>query len=622
MNASLKDWALYYAEKGLAVFPLEERGKRPITKNGCKAATTNKEQIAEWWSCYPNSNIGIATGRPSGGLVVIDLDEDEEKDKHGYEVLKEWQQSHEDLPETWQSITGRGGYHLFFKDTAHNQNRVNLYDGIDIRGDGGYIVAPPSVHENGRRYEWEIAPEDQEIASVNSVVADFLLGPLTEKHTEGFQEPESIPQGQRVATLIKLIGSQRAKGLSTEAIRAAVRAENEARCIPPLTDQELEREVFPSLKRDWKSDNPYTTQAVCDRGKSRQIKTHSVKMSQIGEIQEKEPDWLISGYVPRYQITSLAGDGGSGKTTVWCALAAAVSAGKKTFLETLIPDRIDSVNPREPQKVLFFSAEDSAEYTLKRRLRKNGANLENIIFLDVADDRFQDVKFNSLFLEAILKEYCPALCIFDPIQAFVPPDIRMGDRNAMRNCLAPLIGYGEKYGTTFLIIEHANKQSGVWGRKRIADSADIWDISRSVIMAGETNRDGIRYLSHEKSNYDQTRQTVLYSIEDEVICFKGYTSKKDKDFVAEAVHETRGIQPRQEAKEFILDFLKDGEKEVAELDEMAKVNDISKNAMREAKSELRQEGKTKMWSIGYGSEKKHFISLLEGSLTGGEKTNK
>lgn len=240
----------------------------------------------------------------------------------------------------------------------------------------------------------------------------------------------------------------------------------------------------------------------------------------------------------------------------------------------------------------------------------------------MADDRFQDVKFNSPFLEAILKEYCPALCIFDPIQAFVPPDIRMGDRNAMRNCLAPLIGYGEKYGTTFLIIEHANKQSGVWGRKRIADSADIWDISRSVIMAGETNRDGIRYLSHEKSNYDQTRQTVLYSIEDEVICFKGYTSKKDKDFVTEAVHETRGVQPRQEAKEFILDFLKDGEKEVAELDEMAKVNDISKNAMREAKSELRQEGKTKMWSIGYGSEKKHFICLLEGSLTGGEKTNK
>ncbi len=622
MGGSLKEWALYYAERGLAVFPLEVRGKRPATKNGFKAATTDKEQINEWWCRYPDSNIGIATGRPSGGIVVIDLDEDEEKDKHGYEVLKEWQQAHGELPETWTSITGRGGYHFFFRDSAYNPCKTDLYHGVDIRGDGGYIVAPPSIHPNGRCYEWEIAPEDMDIAAVNDVVADFLLGSSTRESREAFREPETIPEGQRVDSLVKLIGSQRSKGLSTDAIMAAVRAENEARCIPPLTEQELSREVFPALSRGWKAEKPYTGRAVCDGGKSRSLKVHSVKMSQIGEIQEKEPDWLISGYVPRYQITSLAGDGGSGKTTVWCALAASVSAGKKTFLESLIPDRIDGLNPREPQRVLFFSAEDSAEYTLKRRLRKNGANLDNIIFLDVADDRFQDVKFNSPFLEAILKEYCPALCIFDPIQAFVPPDIRMGDRNAMRNCLAPLIGYGEKYGTTFLIIEHANKQSGVWGRKRIADSADIWDISRSVIMAGETNREGIRYLSHEKSNYDQTRQTVLYTIEDEVICFKGYTAKKDKDFVAEITHETRGAQPRQEAKEFILDFLKDGEKEVAELDEMAKVNSISNNAMREAKSELRQEGKTKTWSLGYGSEKKHFICLLEGSLTEGEKTNK
>lgn len=621
MGESLKEWALYYAERGLAVFPLEARGKRPVTKSGFKAATMDREQINEWWSHYPDSNIGIATGRPSGGIVVIDLDEDEEKDKHGYEILKGWQQAHGELPETWTSITGRGGYHFFFKDSAHNQCKGGLYDGVDIRGDGGYIVAPPSIHPNGRRYEWEVGPGDQEIAKVNDIVAKFLLGPPKEITRQDFQEPEMIREGERVSTLIRLIGSQRAKGLSTEAIRAAVQAENGARCIPPLTEQELIREVFPALSREWRVEKPYTERAVCDGGKSRPSKNYSVKMSQIGEIQEKEPDWLISGYVPRYQITSLAGDGGSGKTTVWCALAAAISAGKKTFLESFIPDGLGGVNPWENQRVLFFSAEDSAEYTLKRRLRKNGANLDNILFLDVADDRFQDVKFNSPFLEAILKEYRPALCIFDPIQAFVPPDIRMGDRNAMRNCLAPLIGYGEKYGTTFLIIEHANKQSGVWGRKRIADSADIWDISRSVILAGETSMEGIRYLSHEKSNYDQTRQTVLYTIEDERICFKGYTSKKDKDFVTEAMHETRVAQPRQEAKEFILDFLKDGQKEVEELDEMAKVNGLSKNAMKEAKTELRQEGKIKTWSLGYGSDKKYFITLLKGSLIGGEKTN-
>lgn len=333
-------------------------------------------------------------------------------------------------------------------------------------------------------------------------------------------------------------------------------------------------------------------------------------MKDMDSVEEKEPDWLVTDYIPRYQITFLAGDGGSGKTTVWCALAAAVSSGEKSFLESFLPN---DWGKGEPQKVMFFSAEDSYEYTLKRRLRKNGAKLSNILSIDIADERFQDVKFDSLFLELLLNEYRPALCIFDPIQAFVPPDIRMGDRNAMRSCLSPLIGYGEKYGTTFLIVEHANKQSGVWGRKRIADSADIWDISRSVIMAGETNENGVRYLSHEKSNYGATGKTILYAIEDEIIQFKSYTDKKDKDFVTETDFTTRQKPQREEAKEFILDFLKGGEKEVVELDEMAKAMSISTNAMKNAKADLRKEGKIKTWSVGYGQNKKYFIRLLDAS---------
>ena len=331
-------------------------------------------------------------------------------------------------------------------------------------------------------------------------------------------------------------------------------------------------------------------------------------MVSMKEAEEKDAEWLVTGYVPLYQITSLAGDGGSGKTTVWCSLAADISSGKRTILEKFLPDGFGG---GVPQKVMFFSAEDSFEYTLKRRLRKNGAKLENIFSIDIADDRFKDVKFNNPFLEQLLDKYRPELCIFDPIQAFVPPEIRMGDRNAMRNCLAPLIGYGEKYGVTFLIVEHANKQSGVWGRKRIADSADIWDISRSVIMAGETNEPGIRYLSHEKSNYGQTENTVLYTIEDEVICFKGYTEKKDKDFVTEIDYNSRQKPQRDEAKEFILDFLRDGEKEVSELDEMAAAMSISKNAIKNAKTDLKRDGMIKTWSVGYGQDKKFWICLLE-----------
>lgn len=342
----------------------------------------------------------------------------------------------------------------------------------------------------------------------------------------------------------------------------------------------------------------------------------NLDMVTMDTASEKDPHWLITDYMPRFQITSLAGDGGSGKTTVWCAIAAAVSSGKPCFFLDGQDTPIEFTEG-QPQKVMFFSAEDSFEYTLKRRLRKNGANLKNIISIDIADERFQEIKFNSPFLDRLLDKYRPGLCILDPIQAFVPPDIRMGDRNAMRACLSPLIGYGEKYGTTFLIIEHANKQSGVWGRKRIADSADIWDISRSVILAGETNEPGIRYLSHEKSNYGMTGKTVLYGIDDEVIKFKGYSIKKDKDFVTEIDYSTRQAPQRDEAKEFILDFLKDGEKEVSELDEMAKAQSISGNSLKNAKADLKKDKKIRYRNSGTGrsSDKKFYIALIDTEQT-------
>lgn len=145
---SMKEWALYYAELGLAVFPLAYRNKVPAIEGGCKAATTEKSKIERWWNQNPRYNIGIATGNKSNGLVVIDLDVDKNKGIDGYEVLRDWQNKHGELPETWQSITGRGGYHYFYKDTITHSNKVGLYEGVDIRGEGGYIVAPPSVHPN------------------------------------------------------------------------------------------------------------------------------------------------------------------------------------------------------------------------------------------------------------------------------------------------------------------------------------------------------------------------------------------------------------------------------------------------------------------------------------------
>lgn len=257
---NMKEWALHYAEMGLAVFPLVCRDKVPAVVGGCKVATTERTKIERWWDKNPQYNIGIATGNKSSGLVVIDLDVDKNKGIDGYDVLRDWQNKHGKLPETWQSITGRGGYHYFYKDAIVHSNRVGLYEGVDIRGEGGYIVAPPSVHPNGNIYEWEQGPEEYEIAQVDNIVNDFLKGEKQRRdseHKTNFKVPELIPEGKRVDTIVRLIASLRTKGLDDDAIKAAVRVENEKRCNPPLKEKELEKAVFPALKRDWQVNSHY-----------------------------------------------------------------------------------------------------------------------------------------------------------------------------------------------------------------------------------------------------------------------------------------------------------------------------------------------------------------------------
>lgn len=165
---------------------------------------------------------------------------------------------------------------------------------------------------------------------------------------------------------------------------------------------------------------------------------------------------------------------------------------------------------------------------------------------------------------------------------------------------------------TFIIVVHVNKQSGVYGRKRIADSSDIWDASRSVLMLGETQEKGIRYLSQEKSNYGRLEQTVLYTLSDKnVPIFKSYTDKKDRDYVMAESRE-RNIAPAlEDAKMFIVDTLKDQKQmEVSELDGLAKASGISTNALKNAKAALKSEKAIHTWGTGNGyTGKKYLIAL-------------
>ena len=270
----------------------------------------------------------------------------------------------------------------------------------------------------------------------------------------------------------------------------------------------------------------------------------------VAEFEESEVAWLVLGWIPAGQITLLASDGGVGKTSVCCALAAAVSSGATCLLDP-------PMMKREPRSVMILTSEDSISKKLKKKLRLQGADLKNIIAPDPADDPdglLRDLKFGSPLLGEIIRKYRPALCIIDPVQGYVPPDVNMGSRNAMRDCMATLAALGEETGCAFLVVCHSNKRRGASGRERISDSSDLWDIARSVIMAGFTSEDGVRYLSNEKNNYDRLQETVLFRITDRGLPeHAGFSPKRDRDFVQESYFAERKPEP---VNEKLLDALR------------------------------------------------------------------
>ena len=248
---SLLDDALIYAEYGLAVFPLVPDSKYPLTKQGFKDATTDEKQIKEWWTKNPEANIGIATGHYSGNLVVIDLDI---KDgAGGVESFEKWlDESYAYLPETPAVLTWSGGRHYYFRSRSNVPSRIGWLKGVDVRAEGGYVVAAGSVI-NGEPYEWAVSIEDVDIQSEeDDVWVSYLFDEIRKGSGENkpFHLSDRIEQGKRNETLYKMACSMQGKGNSDRAILAAVLAENNERCNPPLPEDEVKKIVKSALTKE------------------------------------------------------------------------------------------------------------------------------------------------------------------------------------------------------------------------------------------------------------------------------------------------------------------------------------------------------------------------------------
>jgi hypothetical protein len=170
----LLDEALAYAARGWPVFPCA--GKKPLTPHGFKDASTNPNVIERWWLRHPDANIALATGKDAG-VFVIDVDSGKVPEAAASLLGLEKELGGE-LPETLESTTGTGGRHLFFawSESHEVRNKNALRPGIDVRGEGGYVILPPSIHPDTKRpYVW--FPGRTVTAYAGRACLDFLAPP-------------------------------------------------------------------------------------------------------------------------------------------------------------------------------------------------------------------------------------------------------------------------------------------------------------------------------------------------------------------------------------------------------------------------------------------------------------
>lgn len=273
-ESDLARTAIEYAGRGWSVFPLHSPSKHgcscgrtdcsspakhPRTAHGLKDASRDPETIREWWTRWPDANIGIATGQPSG-IFVVDLD-----GEAGRASVAELELQGLTFPPTLSVTTGRadGGTHLYYRMPSgvdiHNDQSGRIGPHIDVRGTGGYVVAAGSTHASGKMYRFvdplaAIADAPGWVIERLAARSDPPAAPLQPAKDAA----KVTPKGQRTKRMVSLAGTLHRRNVSVEAIEACLAVENQAKADPsnPPLPPEKVRAIARDIPTRYESGGP------------------------------------------------------------------------------------------------------------------------------------------------------------------------------------------------------------------------------------------------------------------------------------------------------------------------------------------------------------------------------
>lgn len=334
------DFANFYIQQKWQVLPLRPRDKKPLIpwKNG---GSTDENTVRGWFDLWPDANIGIVTGRRSG-IIVLDVDP-----AHGGEdtIMKLFDE-HGIFPETPISRTGGGGWHYLFSHPGIEISNTagKLGAGLDIRGDGGQICAPPSLHASGKLYKWDehFKPSKYLLAPMPKWLLELLKENKPAEFVRISGDQDFYEAGTRNSSLMSLAGTMHRRKMAKETIYIALQSENERRCSPPLPDDEV-KSIVESVSR-----YPQTTWPGTGKQVSISIQapvSSNNGLSILSDELEKPKTFVRTGIsnldeklggLPRGYLTLLAARPGMGKTTLAMQIARNVAVqGKKVLFFSL-----------------------------------------------------------------------------------------------------------------------------------------------------------------------------------------------------------------------------------------------------------------------------------------------
>lgn len=330
--------ALAYAARGWPVFPCNPLTKTPLTKHGFKDATTDTFQVRAWWGQHPNAMVGVPTG-PTSGFWVLDIDEDKERGKSGVASLADMGHDLAELMDTVVAVTGSGGYHCLFRyDRSQpiGNARGSLKRFLDVRGDGGYIIAAGSVRADGRRYAWLNPPDENEIADAPEWLYAAICGQPSQDTGFDFNAAQRAPLSPtaRVQAIEPGAWHENTRDLVARMVREGA-SDNTIAAIAPrftqpgfsddqtvrefLTHARTAREKWGYQPRNLEQEHEQQVEAAAQRFKI-------LTIEQL--INVKPPEWRIDGVLPCHGSSTLYGAYETFKTFIALDMTLSMATGR------------------------------------------------------------------------------------------------------------------------------------------------------------------------------------------------------------------------------------------------------------------------------------------------------